>query len=630
MDYFLQVTHPIQIALRLIQSRSFCYNECQGILLIKLNFFGLPSAMVDDKSVKLLDSRAYVLLAYLVLSESPMLERRKLAFLLWEDYEVSDGLKSLSNLIYKIIKVLGKDVLKTNLKEIGIGEIYCESVEYEKFDFETQFEMLKNGFLRSINLEDYMEIKTKNSKNIAEIVNFITEKNDNFKYEASKIAERLIINCIKQKEFEKSITYLEFLIFNDFNTEFNPVKIYFLTLGIINKSKMIETSKFNYQTYLKKLNDKVKIDGEIVKTIELAESKNPLNCQKELEKIISIEPSKNEIRFFRRQKYWDQLTDAFQQGKTVGIYGDNGVGKTRMVREFIKTQGKILEFSGQIIDQNIDYVCLVRTYEHILKIKNLKFPEDILKQWSRFIPSLVKKPLGVLKAGEKQAFFDAVYRTYLIYLASLKKNDFEYMFWNNVHLCDLKSVEAGIYMESRCLMEGLDAPSSIFAYETTRIKEKTHLSFTDWKKLKDGFVLIKIENLSEDEIQQLLLENNLDLGLSKILFENTNGKMSLICRILGNFLKNDKNIEFLSKITPELEDYFNDQILSAKNSYVLAQYAAVMEEILKKYNLIDYFGEIIGKLCNINNEFKKKEIELNNNYIFSTLKRKKKTFLKIN
>ena len=84
--------------------------------MLKINVMRLPSVELDGAPVAFPFKRADALLYYMAVQKSAT--RQELVSLLWEDYDESNGLKQLRNILYHLKKILGGDFLISPQKSL--------------------------------------------------------------------------------------------------------------------------------------------------------------------------------------------------------------------------------------------------------------------------------------------------------------------------------------------------------------------------------------------------------------------------------------------------------------------------------------------------------------------------------
>ena len=129
--------------------------------MLKINVMRLPSVELDGAPVAFPFKRADALLYYMAVQKSAT--RQELVSLLWEDYDESNGLKQLRNILYHLKKILGGDFLISPQKSlIRVNPAWELDCDYDRFVRDHDLSAYGGGFLqgfgvkRAFSFEEWM------------------------------------------------------------------------------------------------------------------------------------------------------------------------------------------------------------------------------------------------------------------------------------------------------------------------------------------------------------------------------------------------------------------------------------------------------------------------------------------
>jgi DNA-binding SARP family transcriptional activator len=148
-----------------------------------------------------------------------------------------------------------------------------------------------------------------------------------------------------------------------------------------------------------------------------------------------------------REKEWEQLEVAWQESKVIFLSGEPGVGKTRLVQDFMESKGLYHFFAGRPGDEMVPLSSQARALRQIIE----RQPDLSLEPWlrselSRLVPQLSEEaPNPINSEGEKLRFYEAVAETVM----RTGKAGWNTIVWDDFQYFDAASFEVGQYMVSR-------------------------------------------------------------------------------------------------------------------------------------------------------------------------------------
>ncbi|WP_318778161.1 ATP-binding protein, partial [Meiothermus sp.] len=113
-------------------------------------------------------------------------------------------------------------------------------------------------------------------------------------------------------------------------------------------------------------------------------------------------------RLLGREAEWAQMERAWAQGQAIVLAGPPGVGKTRLLQEFLSDQGQALVFEGRPGDVGIPYATHSRICRQILgRFPGLALPDWVQQELARVLPELGPPQPPLQTEAEKLRFFQA-------------------------------------------------------------------------------------------------------------------------------------------------------------------------------------------------------------------------------
>ncbi|MCX7783442.1 MAG: AAA family ATPase, partial [Meiothermus sp.] len=113
-------------------------------------------------------------------------------------------------------------------------------------------------------------------------------------------------------------------------------------------------------------------------------------------------------RLLGREAEWAQMEQAWAQGQAIVLAGPPGVGKSRLLQDFLSSQGRAFVFEGRPGDVGIPYATHSRICRQILgQFPGLALPDWVKLELARVLPELGPAQPPMQTQAEKLRFFQA-------------------------------------------------------------------------------------------------------------------------------------------------------------------------------------------------------------------------------
>ncbi len=218
-----------------------------------------------------------------------------------------------------------------------------------------------------------------------------------------------------------------------------------------------------------------------------------------------------------RAHEWAQLEAAWTAGLGVAVSGEPGVGKTRLVTEFVGSKGAFEMIEGRPGDEGVPYATLARSFRATLG----RYPDLKLEPWAgrelaRLIPSLdPHAPEPISNDADKLRFFEAMASV----IEALIERGLVALVLDDLQFADAASLEAGQYFATR--FASLDGPRlrHLSTHRTSELKPEIEALIR--QNINAGqTVLIEVRRLEPEALHDLLD------GLGLILPDGTASALS--------------------------------------------------------------------------------------------------------
>jgi DNA-binding SARP family transcriptional activator len=153
-----------------------------------------------------------------------------------------------------------------------------------------------------------------------------------------------------------------------------------------------------------------------------------------------------------REREWARLEDAYRRGQTVNVSGPAGVGKTRLVLDFVRAQGSVFLLEGRPGDATLPYACFSRALGQALADHPgllAGTPDWVRRELARLVPGLEEGDVEAPSGGpDRLRLFEALVRT----MDALRRRVGAIVV-DDLHALDDVSFEEGLRAQARLMTE---------------------------------------------------------------------------------------------------------------------------------------------------------------------------------
>lgn len=251
-----------------------------------------------------------------------------------------------------------------------------------------------------------------------------------------------------------------------------------------------------------------------------------------------------------REKEWEQLETAWQESKVIFLSGEPGMGKTRLVQDFMEGKGPYHFFTGRPGDESVPLSSQARALRQIFERQSeISLEPWIRSELSRLVPQLSEgTPNPINSEGEKLRFYEAVAET----VRRTGKAGWNTIVWDDFQYFDAASFEVGQYMVSRFNSGVATAPlRSINIFRKGELPPQT-LTAIEQMVTNGQAAHIEVQPLGEKQVETFLAGLGIS-GLetrSAVLTRYTGGNPMFILETLKSLLESGQLEEGLLQPLP--------------------------------------------------------------------------------
>jgi DNA-binding SARP family transcriptional activator len=431
------------------------------------------------------ERRMVALLTYLALEGST--PRPKLAALLWPDSDDRTARNNLVQTLRRLKKatgtdlVIGEDALKLSESlEVDIAKLHVLS-----FQGNYQELLTMTGDLLFYDYDDAPEF--------SDWLFLEREKLSNLRGEAlSKLIEK----------FEKD---------NDYSVALNYATT-LLQLDPINEETYRLLMRLHYLSGNR--NEALKTFGRCKTVLQTELGVEPLLETQQLAADIGIgllglpvpKPQKTMIPLsvlrppvlVGREKAWQQLETAWQEAKVIFVSGEPGVGKSRLLKDFLDSKGAYTLFEGRPGDSGVPYSTQSRILRQVLNLYEQDLEPWQRKELSRLLPELGETPEPLTSETDQLRFYEAQ--------ASVFQTAFE-KGMKVIAVDDLQFFDDASFKSLHFILSKHwgkpNALQSVLSYRRNELSDSEEALLKDTVQAGPGLIL-DITPLDESQVQTLL------------------------------------------------------------------------------------------------------------------------------
>lgn len=227
-----------------------------------------------------------------------------------------------------------------------------------------------------------------------------------------------------------------------------------------------------------------------------------------------------------RDRDWAQLEAAWQAGLGVVVRGQAGVGKTRLVSDFLIFKGEYVQLVGRPGDNGVGYASFARGLKRMLDShQNLSLEPWVRRELSRIVPSIDAEPPPAIQSDpEKIRFYSSV----LEMMNALATRGIKAVLVDDLQFMDAASVELWLYI--------LSNQTSLLTYTAYRTGELE--GEVEHNVLQTKHSLLELSPLEIGGLSELLTQLELPTAhLAESLRRYTGGNPMYVLETLKSLLE---------------------------------------------------------------------------------------------
>lgn len=468
------------------------------------------------------ERRTAAVLTYLALEGQT--SRSKLAGLLWTDVEERQARNNLVQALRRLKKATGVDVATGDDTLKLIEGLEVDIATLNVLAFQSKYEdLLKiTGELLPYDYDDLPEF--------SDWLLPQREKLTNLRREA---LTSLIGQNEKENKYDTALTYAQTLLQLDNIAEETYRLIMRLQYLAGNRAEAMKTFERCKSVLQKELSVEPSLETHKL-AADIGFGALELSQTKPKETTLPLSVLRPPV-LVGREKEWEQLEAAWQAGLHIFIHGEPGVGKTRLMLDFMASKGKSLLTKARPGDTSVMYGTHAREIRNYLEGNpNLELEPWVRLELSRILPHLSNDAPPVMGSeADKMRFLEA----FAWLNKTMYQTGYEAIVMDDLHYIDAGSFEMGSYTIG--LFESLrHSFRTVNSYRTDELRPEIKQGI---RQLVEAGLAVDIElgSLRQEDVQELLADLNLPTleNRAEALTNYTGGNPFFILETLKSLLE---------------------------------------------------------------------------------------------
>ncbi len=234
-----------------------------------------------------------------------------------------------------------------------------------------------------------------------------------------------------------------------------------------------------------------------------------------------------------RDELWSCIETAWSKTHPIILRGEPGVGKTRLMRDFLESKGAFVLLQGRPGDSSITYSTQSRILRQVISLYPLALELWQRKELSRILPELGDTPEPLTSETDQLRFYEA------------QASVFQHAFENKMSVIAVDDLQFFDDASFKALMFILGkywnrphAPHLVLIYRSGELSEKAEAALQDLVQTGSG-ILLDITPLSANQVTDLV--NSLGVAklepIEKMLHSYTGGNPLFMIETIKSVLE---------------------------------------------------------------------------------------------
>jgi DNA-binding SARP family transcriptional activator len=492
--------------------------DCGGLagVPLELSFLGSSEVRLNGRAINLPTRKAFALLAFIA-CEPGLHSREKLAAMFWPDNVESGGrtaLRKALGFLNTALEVDQDSFLKATRDALGFD--HGPSVQSDVLDLETAAK-----FARTTDDADASELRTRLEQVVdglrgefmagftlpesTDFEDWLDLRRESLRLDADAVLERLSSLQANASQVQVALVTARKRVALDALNEAAHRTVIELHLQTGDRAAALEAYRTCQDILEKELGLSPAAETQALadqaRNGQRAPQPEPNPSGTAIVLKASAKTITTNVPFVGREREWAMLEDAWNTGMIAYVSGEPGSGKSRLMQEFMRSQGEFVTLENRPGDAGVPYASLARHLRMMFKHQPVTLEVWASTELSRILPELGGEPSPIQSEQGKLRFLQAIAHAFQTMIQN--RDAITALVYDDAQFTDTSSSEA-----TRFVLEQLEPPDR----ERLRILygyRKNELSPELDDRVKQSLVtgegaLIELEALDETALVSLL------------------------------------------------------------------------------------------------------------------------------
>jgi serine/threonine protein kinase len=240
-----------------------------------------------------------------------------------------------------------------------------------------------------------------------------------------------------------------------------------------------------------------------------------------------------------REREWALMEAAWAAGQGIMLCGEPGVGKTRLMQDFLSSKGRPLYFSARPGDRSVPYGTHSRTFRELLEKlarEGVTPPPWVLRELTRLIPELGEPPAPMRDEGDRLRFYQAKAELQRLAL----QRGYNSIGCDDIQYIDDASARAGQYLFGQLLVDPHVPLHTVHCYRKGELPPEVE-TLIQQSVAAGQFLLLELRPLDTEGVGGLLSSIGVPelKGLAEQVARYTAGNPLFVLETVKHLLETD-------------------------------------------------------------------------------------------
>jgi DNA-binding SARP family transcriptional activator len=483
---------------------------------LELSFLGSSEVRLNGRAVNLPTRKAFALLAFIA-CEPGLHSREKLAAMFWPDNDESGGrtaLRKALGFLNTALEVNQDSFLKATRDALGFD--HGPNVQSDVLDLETAAK-----HARTADGADASELRTRLEQvadglrgefmagfalpESTDFEDWLDLRRESLRRDADAVLQRLSSLQANASQVQVALVTARKRVALDALNEAAHRTVIELHLRSGDRAAALEAYRTCQDILEKELGLSPAAETQVLAEQARNGQRAPQPEPNPSGAAIVLKPNTKTITtnvpFVGREREWSMLEDAWNTGMIAYVSGEPGSGKSRLMQEFMRSQGEFVTLENRPGDAGVPYASLARHLRALFKHQPVTLEVWASSELSRILPELGGEPSPIQSEQGKLRFLQAIAHAFQTVIQT--RDTITALIYDDAQFTDTSSSEATSFVLEQLEPEDRERLRILYGYRKNELSPELEARVKQSLLVGEG-ALIELEALDETALVSLL------------------------------------------------------------------------------------------------------------------------------